>query len=121
MFFGLCLAVALLVSWRVGRWFAGGLSISNSPSGMTSSGGGKLYEEISVKSMTTFIFFWLLLVPLIWVFYFSVGNGKNDWCSQKSQRSSKYCKDTKYYIDPNVPYDPDKAAQEYIDSLGTTP
>jgi hypothetical protein len=87
---------------------------------MTSSGGGKLYEEISVKSMTTFIFF-LLLVPLIWVFYFSVGNGKNDWCSQKSQRSSKYCKDTKYYIDPNVPYDPVKAAQDKIDSITRTP
>jgi hypothetical protein len=71
---------------------------------MTSSGGGELYEEHSVKSMTTFIFFTFFALPLIWVFYFSVGNGKNDWCSQASQRNSEYCKDTQYYVSPRDYY-----------------
>ena len=101
VYFGLCLVVATLLSWRGGKALynhtpLGGRGIIDSA-----------LDQTSVRTYSIFTFFFFFALPLIWACYFFIGDFKEDWCSQKSfsTRSSDYCKDTEYYINQNDPLD----------------
>ena len=92
VYFGLCLAVVLLLSRKMGWGLYNHVPLN-----------AKFWNPLDTTSprfYSIFIFFFFFAVPLYWAFYFFVGDFKEDWCSQKSfsTRSSDYCKDTEYYM-----------------------
>ena len=112
VYFVLCLVVATLLSW------SGGKAMCNH----TPLGGRGIIDSAldptSARTHSIFLFFSFFAVPLIWAFWFFVGDFKDDWCSQNSKRSSDYCKDTEYYINQN---DPQGGLDDLLSGTPTTP
>ena len=116
VYFGLCLAVVLLLSRKMGWGLYNHVPLN-----------AKFWNPLdrtSPRSYSIFVFFFFFGLPLFWACYFFVyaDSFKEDWCSQKaySTRSSDYCKDTEYYINQNDPWGGPNAPF-FVDPFDTVP